>query len=228
MCLVHERDSANRCGRLSSKSTEGIADRLCERLHHLAAVPTVVVLDGDTRLTVHFDDIERDLELRYVELHVLRGDGLPLHFVFGEHTELVSVHDLRREVIVGSDLRKRVVLVCERLFEMFARLADESLDGLVGYLSAQCQRVHHHTDRVRHLEVTAPVGDGGDTELIGVRKACEGIEDCSQGRTCRCHTCFLCKRLSGLKIHWGIDLPYLAVLGVGQVSSYLGHTFHLC
>ena len=110
---------------------------------------------------------------------------MALDAVLREYAELVGEHDLRRQVIVSCDLRKRVVLVRERLFEMDTGLADEVLDGLVGYLTAQRERVDHHTDGVGHLEVATAVGDGGDAQVVGVRKTCERVEDgceCRSGR----------------------------------------------
>ena len=118
------------------KSTHGVANRLRETLHHLAAVTAVVVLHHHRRNTIHLQDIESDLELRYVQFHVLRLYCLSFHFVFGKDAELVGVHDFCRQVIVGGYLCKRIVLMREGLLELLACLPNELLHGLRAYLAA--------------------------------------------------------------------------------------------
>ena len=116
----------------------------------------------------------------------------------------------------------------ERLFEMRTCLANESLDRLVGYLTAQRERVDHHTDGVRHLEVRATVRDRGDTQIIRVRETRERIEHRCECGTCRRHFCFLCQSFGGLDIHRGIYLTDLSVFRIRQVRRNFGRTFHLC
>ena len=82
---------------------------------------------------------------------------------------MVCVHDLRREVVICRYLRERVVLVRQSL-------TDKILHGLVGYLGTHSERIDHHTHRVGHFQVRTAVGDGGNADIVIVRKAREGVE----------------------------------------------------
>ena len=155
---------------IAVKGRNGIADCLCKRLHHFLAVFAVIVFHNHGRLTVHFNDIECNLEFRHIEFHTLRCDLLPFHLIVGEHTNLVGIHNLCRQVIICRYLRKRIVLVSERLLEVLPCLANERKNVTAVYLSTQCQRIDEHTHRIRCLKVRAAVGYGGDAKFIGVSK----------------------------------------------------------
>ena len=217
LLLVHQRDGAQRGFGILGERIHGIANRLREALHHLAAVTAVVVLNRYRRFAIYLHDIERNLELRHVQFHILRLNRLSLHLVFGKDAELVGVHDFCCQVIIGGYLCKRVVLMRECLLEFPACLPNELLHALRTYLAAQCKRVHHHANRVRHLEVAPAVGNSSDTEIVVVREARERVEYCRECCTGCGHACGFCHLLGSLQIHWRIDLPYLAVFRVGQV-----------
>ena len=217
LLFIYQRDRAQQGFGIHSERTHGIANRLREALHHLAAIAAVVVFNRHRRFAIHLHDIERNLELRHVQFHVLRLNRLSLHLVFGKDAELVGVHDFCRQVVVGGYLCKRIVLMREGLLEFPACIPNELLYALRAYLAAQCKRVYHHANRVRHLEVATAVGDSGDTEVVVVRKPRERIEYCRECCTGCCHACGFSQLLGSLQIHWCIDLPYLTVFGVGQV-----------
>ena len=227
LLFIYQRDGAQRGFGIHSERTHGIAYRVCERLHHLAAVPTVIILNHHRRLSVDLRDIESNLEFRYVEFHVLREEFPSLDLIVGQDANLVGVHDLRREVIICRNPGERIVLVGERLLEVLSGLTDESEDITATDLGAERKGVDEHTHGVRHLEVGASVGDGGDTEVLGVRKTRESIEDGCECGSGRCHSGGFSQTLCRRKIHRCIDLSYLAVLGVGEVRRDLRWSFHL-
>ena len=184
LCFADEADGGQRCCRSRGEGIQSVADGFCQRLHGTLAVPAVVVLDGDTGLAVHLHHVEGDLELGHIQLHVVGLYGLTMHFVVAEDTHLVGEHDLCRQVVVGGNTRERVVFVCQCLLERVGCFAEKLFHGLLAHFGRQSQGVDEHTHRVRDAEVAAAVRDGGDTNLVGVGKPCQGVEHRGQRERC--------------------------------------------
>ena len=186
--FVEKRDSPQGSGGGRSKSLHSIRHRLRKVHDQRFAIPSVIVLDGDRRHTVHRHDIERNLEFRYVLFHSLVGeDGFTEDGVVAQHTHLVREHDLCLEVIIRRYTRKWIVLVGERLLEGVGILFYEVLNGLVRYFCSQRKGVDEHTHGVVDTEVASSVGDGGDADVICVGEPRQRIIDGAEEHRRRCH-----------------------------------------
>ena len=79
---------------------------------------------------------EGHTELGYIQFQALKCQFFTLTGVMTDDTHLVSKHDFGRQVIVGGNLSKRIVLVDEGLVEVLACLTDIFLHCLSTYLTA--------------------------------------------------------------------------------------------
>ncbi len=189
-CLgfIKKRDSTQRSVSVRRKSQHGIRYRLREVGDERFAIPSVVVLDRNTRHAVHRHDIERDFEFRHVLLHGLVGaNGFAKDAIVAQHAHLVSEHDLRLQVIIRCYACKRIILVRERLLEGLRVLFNKLLYRLVRYLRSQRKGVDEHSHGVVHPQVASSVGDGGDADIICSCKTCQGIIDGAKEHSCRRH-----------------------------------------
>ena len=114
----------------------------------------------------------------------------------------------------------------ERLFEVLSGLTDKSEDIAAADLGTEREGVDEHTHRICYLEVGASVGDGGDTEVLGVRKTRKSIEDRCECGSGWCHSGSFSQTLCRYKIHRCINLPYLSVFGVSKVRRNLRWSLH--
>ena len=116
----------------------------------------------------------------------------------------------------------------QRLIKLICRLLYIVLYGLVSYLTTERKRINHHTHRVRHLEVITAVGNGGDTQLVVISEARQGIEYSGQGQTGRGDLDLVSQLRHRLHIQRSIHLSHHTILRIGDVFHYFCNTFHLC
>ena len=214
--------------RLRDEGVHGVADRLRQAAHELCAIASVVVLHAHRRLSLVVANVEGDAELRDVELEAfhlhLRAST---HIVF-EHAHLVGEHDLGTEVVVGGNLRERIVFVLQRLVEVAAGQLDEVQDTLLANLAAHRQRVHEHTHGVADAQVRASVADGADADAFLIGETRQGIERRSKGEVgCR-DVVLAAEGLHLFEVERCHNLAGVALLKwVGEVAGHLRHALAL-
>ena len=222
-----QRYRCQRCVRLLCESRYRHCYGFCQTLHHCLRITAIVIFNHHRRCAIDFHDIERYLEFRHVEFHALRPQRYSLYLIVTQHTNLVCEHDFCRQVVVCRNLGKWIVLVAKCLFKPVARLFQKLAHMLLSYFGTQCECIDQHTDGLRHLQFTPSVRDSGDTNLLCVSIARQGIEHSRQSDRGSAYPCFMCQVFRSRQIHRRMDLSYLPILRVGQIRRYLRHSLHV-
>ena len=82
LLFIQERNRIKRSVGIFGKRRNGIANRLRERLHHLATVTTIVILNVNSRFALNFEYIEGDFEFRHIKFHGLRQECFAFDLIF--------------------------------------------------------------------------------------------------------------------------------------------------
>ena len=176
LLVIEQRYLQQPCLRLVHECLHGGHYRRCHALHQALAVAAIVVFDGDRGLSIIILYVESQAELRHVQLQILHLQLPATHGVAAQHAYLVGKHNLRRQVIVGCYLCKRVILMRQRGIKLLADGAQEIADRPVIDLCAQHERIDKHAHRVSRSHVGAAIADGGQRDAFAVGEGTERIE----------------------------------------------------
>ena len=100
-----------------------------------------------------FADIEGETELRNIEFQILHRYDITLTDILFQYSHLVGEHNLCRQIIVGGNLCKRIILVAQGLIEVLTCLRDKVDDLLITHQTAQRQGVDEHSHGVADTKV---------------------------------------------------------------------------
>ena len=119
----------------------------------MGGIFAIVVFHTNTGLTIDRSNEESDGELGYLEFHILQFQWSSLTDVLANHSQLINKLDFSRQAVVSGNLRKRIVLMVQRLVKIFAHLLQELFHRLFSNRCTQSQGVDKHTHGVADEQV---------------------------------------------------------------------------
>ena len=125
LLVAQQRHTQQRRIGLTHKGGNSQAHCLGQALHQALGVSTIVIFYVHAVLAIEFPDVKRNAELWHIQLEVLHLQRCALTLVVSKQPKLIGEHDFGSQVVVRSNLGKRIVLVSERRVEVLARLPYE-------------------------------------------------------------------------------------------------------
>ena len=227
LLVAKQRHTQQRRIGLTHKGGNGQADCIGQALHQALGVSSVVIFYVHAVLAIEFPDVKRNAELRHIQLEILHLKRCALTLVVSKQPELIGEHDFGSQVVVRSNLGKRIVLVSERRVEVLARLPYELHYALRTDVGAEGKRVDEHAYRALNAEVAATAADCGDAQALVVGEARQGIEHGSQSEMSRRDLMLAAEVADGIHVNGrGGYSDDALVMRVRQVRRNLSRSFY--